>query len=106
MPLLVPALLTMVAAQLLDLATFVTMVRRLGPSSEVNPIVSAVLGSGGIAAVVVAKLLLVVMVGSVALSLMSGHERGLRRAASVLLACAIVAGIFGGWTNALTIGWL
>jgi hypothetical protein len=37
---------------------------------------------------------------------MSGHERGLRRAASVLLACAIVAGIFGGWTNALTIGWL
>jgi hypothetical protein len=33
MPLLVPALLTMVAAQLLDLATFVTMVRRLGPSS-------------------------------------------------------------------------
>jgi hypothetical protein len=106
MPLVVPALLTMVAAQLLDLATFVTMVHRLGPSSEVNPIVSAVLSSGGIGAVVLAKLLLVVLVASVALSLMVGREKGLRRAASVLIACAIVAGIFGGWTNAITIGWL
>src|SRR5947207_15803957 len=101
---LATALLTMLAAQLLDLATFITMVRRFGPKAEINPFVSAMLGSGGLTAVVVAKLLLVVLVASVAIALMTGREHGLRRAGTVLLACAIAAGIFGGWTNAITIG--
>lgn len=94
----------MVAAQLFDLATFVTMVRRLGPGAEVNPFVSAMLGAGGMPELVLAKLALVVLVGATAVVLMSARGRRLRRVGSVLLGCAIVAGVFGGLTNAITIG--
>ena len=104
MPLLVPGLLTLVAAQLFDLATFVTMVGRFGPGAEVNPLVSAMLGAGGMPEVVLAKLALVVLVGATAVVLLGARGPGFRRVGSVLLACGIVAGIFGGWTNALTIG--
>ena len=104
MPVLPVALMTMAVAQLFDLATFVTMVRRLGPAAEANPIVAAVLGSGGVQAVVVAKVLLVVLVASVTVVLVSHRDRGMARAARILLACAIAAGVFGGWTNAITIG--
>ena len=57
-------LLTMLVAQLFDLATFVTMVHRLGPSSEANPIVVAILGADGLSVLVVAKMLLVVLIGA------------------------------------------
>jgi hypothetical protein len=97
-------LLTMLAAQLLDLGTFVTMIRRLGPSAEANPIVSAILGTSGLDVLVVAKLLLVVLVGGVTVTLMSGRGPKARLAGEVLLGFAIVAGIIGGWSNAATIG--
>jgi hypothetical protein len=103
-PLLGPALLTMAIAQLFDLATFVTMVRRVGPGAEINPIVSAVFATGGVEAVVVAKVALVVLVGAVAIALVSGRDRGMRQAARILVGCAIAAGVFGGWTNAITLG--
>ena len=96
-------LLTMFVAQLFDLVTFVTMVHRLGPSSEANPIVVAILGANGLSALVVAKVLLVVLIGAVAVSLMTGRRTRFRLAGQVLLACAIVAGLLGGWSNALTI---
>ena len=101
---LVPALVTMLLAQLLDLGTFVVMVHRVGPGAEVNPIVSALLDDGGVGEVALAKVALVVLVGAVVVALRSGREPGMRRAAGVLIGCAIVAGIFGGWTNAVTIG--
>ena len=104
MPLLAPALLTMVAAQLLDLGTFVTMIRRLGPGAETNPIVLSMLGSGGLGDVVLAKIALVALVGGVAVALMVGRAQGARRAGGALLAFAIVAGVLGGWSNALTMG--
>ena len=94
----------MVAAQLFDLATFVTMVGRLGPGAEVNPVVAAMLGAGGMTEVVLAKLALVVFVGATTVVLMKTGGRRVHRAGAVLLACAIVAGVFGGWTNAITIG--
>jgi hypothetical protein len=97
-------LLTMAVAQLFDLGTFVTMVRRLGPSAEANPIVSAILGSDGLSVLVLAKLLLVVVVGGVAVSLMTTRGPRARLAGQVLLTCAIVAGLIGGWSNALTMG--
>jgi hypothetical protein len=102
MPLLAPALLTMVASQLLDLATFVTMVRRLGPHAEANPLVHAMLISGGLSTVLLAKLALVVLVGAVAVVLLATRNSW-HRAGGVLLAIAIGAGILGGWTNLLTI---
>jgi hypothetical protein len=101
---LFPALATMLLAQLLDLGTFVVMVHRVGPDAEVNPIVSALLFAGGVGEVVAAKLALIVLVAAVAVALRAGRAPGMRRAAGVLIGCAIVAGIFGGWTNAITIG--
>jgi hypothetical protein len=103
MPLLV-GLGTMLLAQLLDLLTFVVMVHRVGPHAEVNPVVSALLHAGGVPEVAFAKVALMVLVAGVAVALQRGPERGMQRAAGVLLGCAIVAGIFGGWTNAVTIG--
>ncbi len=103
MPILAPAVLTMVAAQLLDLGTFITMVHRVGIGGEANPLAANVLDGGGLGLLVVAKLALIVLVGSVAVGLVAFRRRWLQRAAFVLLAFAIAAGILGGWTNALTI---
>ena len=44
MPVMVAGVLAMSAAQLLDLATFVNMVHRLGPAAELNPLVGAMYG--------------------------------------------------------------
>jgi hypothetical protein len=104
MPVLPVALVTMAIAQLFDLATFVTMVRRVGPTAEANPIVATVLGTGGVEAVVLVKVALVVLVGAVTIALVSNRDSGMRRAAKILVGCAIAAGVFGGWTNAITIG--
>jgi hypothetical protein len=103
MSLLGNALLTMAVAQLFDLATFMAMIRRLGPGAELNPIVLGMLGSGGMASIVLAKVALVVLIGAVSVALVQGRGGAMQRAATVLLGCAIVAGVFGGWTNAITI---
>jgi hypothetical protein len=103
MSLLGNALLTMAVAQLFDLATFMAMIRRLGPGAELNPIVLGMLGSGGMASIVLAKVALVVLIGAVSVTLVQGRAGAMQRAATVLLGCAIVAGVFGGWTNAITI---
>ena len=99
-----PALMTMVAAQLFDLGTFLVMVRRLGSAAEANPLVDSTLAAGGLAEVVLAKMALIVLMGAVAFALISVRGRRLQRAAWVLLGCAIVAGVVGGGSNALTMG--
>lgn len=104
MPLLPPAVLTMVAAQLLDLGTFVTMIRRMGVHAEANPFVVGVLENGGLTSLVLAKLALMVLIGAVAVALVAMRRRELARAGWVVLGCAIVAGVIGGWSNALTMG--
>ncbi len=106
MPILAPALLTMVAAQLLDLGTFLTMVHRVGFGGEANPLAANILegGAGGLVLLVLAKLALIVLVGSVTVSLVALRRRSFQRAGWVLLGFAIAAGILGGWSNALTFG--
>ncbi len=104
MPILGPALLTMVAAQLLDLGTFLTMVRRVGFAGEANPLAANVLAGGGLGLLVLAKLALIVLVGSVVVGLVAFRRPWFKRAGWALLAFAIVAGVLGGWSNALTIG--
>ncbi len=104
MPILVPAVLTMVAAQLLDLATFVRLVRSVGIAGEANPFVIGLFQDGGLPTLVLAKLALVVLIGSVAVVLLTARGRTAHRAGGVLLAAPIVAGILGGWSNVLTIG--
>ncbi len=102
MPILAPALATMVAAQLLDLATFVSMIRRVGIAGEANPFVIGLFQDGGLPTLILAKLALIVLIGSVAVALLAARGRTFHRAGGVLLAAAIVAGILGGWTNFLT----
>src|SRR5690348_2535112 len=61
----VAAVLTMSAAQLFDLATFWTMVHRLGPGAEVNPLVALLFGAYGYPLVAIAKVVLLAVVTAV-----------------------------------------
>ena len=97
-------LLAMVAAQLFDLGTFMTMIGRLGPQAEGNPIVAGLLSEGGMGAILAAKLALIVLIGATTVVLAARGDGRARRAWTILTGCAIVAGLFGGWSNAITIG--
>jgi hypothetical protein len=104
MPVFTLSLITMAAAQLFDFATFAAMVERVGPHAEVNPIVHGMLDSLGVTPVAITKLLLVVLVGSVAVILTRhGGRTAHRWAARSVVAVAILAGLLGGLTNAMTI---
>jgi hypothetical protein len=103
-PVLTLAVLTMSLAQVLDLGTFVAMVRRVGLDGEVNPIVAALIGGYGLPMAGIAKVALMALV--VAIALILARRPGLvdRVASVTVLAAAIVAGIVGGATNVLTMG--
>ena len=104
MPVFTLSLITMAAAQFFDFATFAAMVERVGPHAEVNPIVHSMLNALGVTPVAITKALLVLLVGSVAIILTNhGGRTAHRWAARGVVAVAIVAGLFGGLTNALTI---
>lgn len=104
---LVASVLTMTVAQLLDLATFIEMIRRVGPGAEANPLVAAVFAVGGLPAVAIAKVALTAVVTSVVAWL---ADRPTSRLATILvgivLAAGIAAGIVGGATNTAALGLL
>jgi hypothetical protein len=105
MPLLTFGLIVMALAQLLDLTTFAYMIEHIGPHAEANPLIAHLVGTYGVAMPVITKSALVVLVASIAVILATpGGPRNHRRLALGILAVAIVVGIFGGWTNSLTIG--
>ena len=97
-------LATLFAAQLFDLGTFMTMVSWHGVNAEANPLVVELFSSLGISALVVAKVALVVLVGSL---LVAGAARGRQGAWSIVaglpLSLAIAFGLIGGITNTATI---
>jgi hypothetical protein len=102
MPVVVAAVLTMSAAQMFDLATFWTMVHRLGPGSEVNPLVGALFAMHGypfVAAAKVAMLALVTAIGTILIR----RERSARLAA-VVIAVGTLIGPAGGISNSVAIG--
>jgi hypothetical protein len=101
MPVLFTGLITMAVAQLFDFGTFVVMVRRHGPSAEANPLVAQVLDTYGIPLLALAKLALIVLVGSIALILTARASTLERRMAAGIIGIAIIAGIVGGGTNSL-----
>lgn len=104
---LVASVLTMTVAQLLDLATFAEMVRRVGPAAEANPIVAAMFGAGGMPAVAIAKVALTAIVAAVVARLAGQPSSRLATAlVGLVLAAGIAAGIVGGATNAAAIGLL
>lgn len=103
-PVFIP-LLTMAVAQLFDFGTFVVMIRRHGPEAEANPLVAAILTDLGVPAAALVKAALVLLVASIVV-IMSGSpgKIGRRRLAALILGLAVLAGLVGGCTNAMTIG--
>lgn len=102
MPVLVAAVLTMSAAQLFDLATFVTMVQRLGPSAESNPLVGLLFGMYGFPMVAIVKVVLVAFVSAYTAVLVGRPVRP--RLATAVLIVAILVGLAGGLSNSIALG--
>lgn len=94
----------MTFAQVLDLGTFVTMVRRVGLGAEMNPVVTSLIGDYGLPMAAIAKVALMALVVAIALLLSRSTARVDRVARIAVLGAAIVAGIVGGATNLLTMG--
>ena len=102
MPVLVAAVLTMSAAQLFDLATFGTMVHRVGPGAEANPLVGLLFGLYGYPLVAIAKVVLLAMVTAVGAILL--RSRRTTQMAAAVLAIGILIGLVGGISNTIAIG--
>jgi hypothetical protein len=103
----VAAVLTMTVAQLLDLATFGEMVRRVGAQAEANPLVAAMFAMGGMPAVAIAKVALTAIVAAVVAWLAKRPNSRLATAlAVVVVGAGILAGLIGGATNTAAIGLL
>ena len=104
---LVAAVLTMTVAQLLDLATFGEMIRRVGTQAEANPLVAAMFDMGGMPAVAIAKVALTAIVAAVVAWLAQRPTSRLATAlVGIVIAAGIAAGIVGGATNTAAIGLL
>ena len=98
-------LATLMLAQALDLTTFVLMVRTHGVAAEANPLVADLFVTLGVPAVLVAKSLLVVVVGSlgIAAASVAGGSLAWRVTGGLPMALAIAIGLIGGITNTATI---
>ncbi len=96
------ALVTVVLAQALDLTTFILMVARRSPAAEANPLVAHLLATVGVPGLLFGKAAIVLLVGALGLLVVGQVVRG-RRAAIVVapMAVAILAGLIGGYTNAV-----
>lgn len=98
-------LIAILAAQLFDFSTFVVMVQRHGIRAELNPLVVSSFHASGLLGLLAAKLVLVAFVGGVIILL--GRQTSPihvpSRLATFITVLAVLAGVFGGWTNAITI---
>ena len=92
------------AAQFFDLGTFSLMVDRHGVAAEANPIVAQGFADWGMVLVVVAKIALFVLVGSIVF-LLAQHptRRASLSLAAVITVVAVVAGFTGGVSNLATL---
>lgn len=101
---MVIAVLAATFAQLLDLATFARMVSVHGPRAEANPFVASLLMDHGLQFVAVTKIVgLALVVGVIAVLARRDGVKGHPRLALAVAACAVAAGILGGWTNVAVI---
>jgi hypothetical protein len=91
----------LLAAQLFDFGTFLLMIERHGIRAEANPIVAQGFIAFGLPIVAVAKISLVVLVGSILVLL--GQETMARpvsgRLAAIVVVAAVAAGLLGGISN-------
>ena len=94
----------LVAAQMFDYGTFTLMVERHGIRAELNPIVAHGFAAFGLPIVALAKLALVVLIGSIIVILAHDQRasRGTMRIATGVTVIAVAAGLVGGISNILT----
>ncbi len=94
----------LVAAQMFDYGTFTVMVERHGIRAELNPIVAHGFAAFGLPIIALAKLALVVLIGSIIVVLAQDRRasRGTLRIATFVTLIAVVAGLVGGISNILT----
>ena len=97
-------LATLALAQAFDLVTFSGMVARHGSIAEANPIVNNLFDVYGMPAVILGKVALVLLIGSLCVMASSKGGTGVWRVVGGLpLALAIAAGLIGGITNTATL---
>ena len=104
MPVLVAGVLTMSAAQLLDLATFMAMIRQLGPAAELNPLVGALYALYGYPMVAIVKVLLLALVTAIVTILFASSTQPRPRLVAGLVGLGIFIGLIGGLSNAIAVG--
>lgn len=94
----------LVAAQMFDYGTFTLMVERHGIRAELNPIVASGFAAFGLPIIALAKLALVVLIGSIIVILAHDQRasRGTTRIAASVTVIAVVAGLVGGISNIVT----
>jgi hypothetical protein len=102
-PILRFRLAALLAAQLFDFGTFTLMVGRHGIVAELNPLVAQGFVAFGLPILVLVKLALVVLLGSIVV--LVGRDRPARRsipglAASITI-LGVIAGLVGGISNVL-----
>jgi len=102
MPVVIAAVLTMSAAQLFDLATFVTMVHRIGPAAEVNPLVGLLFGLYGFPLVAIAKVTMLALVTAIGAILL--RRQATAPLAGLILVAGTMIGLAGGISNTAAIG--
>jgi hypothetical protein len=103
MPVVFMGLMTMVAAQLFDLSTFLAMLRRIGPAAESNPFVVTAMTDHGVPILVIAKLVTMGFVAALTIVLVRTQRPSSARIAALVVAISIVAGLIGGGSNALVL---
>ena len=103
MPVVFMGLMTMVAAQLFDLSTFLAMLRRVGPTAESNPFVVDAMMNHGVPILVIAKLVTMGFVAALTVVLVRTQRPNRSRVAALVVAISIVAGLIGGGSNALVL---
>jgi hypothetical protein len=98
-------LAAILAAQLFDFATFTIMVRLHGIDAELNPLIERGFETGGLPVLFLAKLALVVLVGSTIVIIGRGAapRTAAARLASLVAVVAVAMGVVGGFSNAITI---
>jgi hypothetical protein len=103
MPVAFMGLMTMVAAQLFDLSTFLAMLWRVGPAAETNPFVVDTMMNHGLPILVIAKLVTMGFVAALTIVLVRSPQPSRARVAGLVVAISIVAGLIGGGSNALVL---
>ena len=102
MPVVVAAVLTMSAAQLFDLATFLNMVNRLGPTAEANPLVGLLFGLYGFPLVAIAKVTMLALVCAIGAILL--RRQATAPLAGLILVAGTLIGLAGGISNSAAVG--